>query len=201
MHRAETTTRTLTRILLLALLLSGMGLAQAQATFGVEQLFALMAGQKRLTTTYTEQKFIKGLDAPVESSGELLFEAPSRMVKRTLLPKPETLMLDGAQATVERGRQQRTVTLEDHPEVAVHVEGLRACLAGDLGTLVRIYFVSLSGTAAQWKMTLVPRDAQAAAQVQAITLGGEQADIRTVQVLLSDGDSSLTRIARPQVTR
>jgi outer membrane lipoprotein-sorting protein len=200
MHRADSTTRSLTRLLLL-MLLAGVGLARAQTTFGVDQLFVLMAGQKRLTATYTEQKFIKGLDAPVESSGELQFDAPSRMVKRTLLPKPETLMLDGGQATVERGRQQRTVALEDHPEIAVHVEGLRACLAGDLETLVRVYFVSLSGTAAQWKLTLVPRDAQAAAQVRAITLGGEQGDIRSVQVLLSDGDSSLTRIARPQVTR
>lgn len=191
----------LTRRALLTLLLAGAGLAQAQSTFGVEQLFALMAGQKRLTTTFTEQKFIKGLDAPVESSGELLFEAPSRMIKRTLQPRPETLMLDGGQATVERGRQQRTVALEDHPEIAVHVEGLRACLAGDLDALVRVYRVSLSGTAAQWKMTLVPRDAQAAAQVLAITLAGEQADIRSVQVVLSDGDSSVTRIAKPQVTR
>jgi len=191
----------LTRRALLTLLLAGSGLAQAQSTFSVEQLFALMAGQKRLVTTFTEQKFIKGLDAPIESSGELLFEAPSRMVKRTLSPKPETLALDGGQATVERGRQARTVALEDHPEIAVHVEGLRACLAGDLDALLRLYRVSLAGTAAQWKMTLVPRDAQAAAQVSAITLSGEQADIRSVQVLLADGDSALTRIAKPQVTR
>jgi len=201
MHRIESTRGSLSRRAILTLLLTAGGWAQAQSTFGVEQLFTLMAGQKRLTTTFTEQKFIKGLDAPIESSGELQFEAPSHMVKRTLAPKPETLTLDGGQATVERGRQQRTVALEDHPEIAVHVEGLRACLAGDLEALLRIYRVSLSGTAAQWKMTLVPRDAQAAAQVQAITLGGEQADIRSVQVLLSDGDSSLTHIAKPQVTR
>lgn len=193
----------LTRRAVLTLLLasSGLGLAQAQSAFGVEQLFTLMAGQKRLLTTFTEQKFIKGLDAPIESSGELLFEAPSHMVKRTLSPKPETLSLDGGQATVERGRQARTVALEDHPEIAVHVEGLRACLAGDLDALVRLYRVSLAGTAAQWKLTLVPRDAQAAAQVSTITLSGEQADIRSVQVLLADGDSALTRIAKPQVTR
>ncbi len=195
------TERIARRPLLLALLLAGCGLARAQAAFGIEELFALMAGQKRLETTFVEHKSIKGVQEPIESSGELLFEAPSRMVKRTLLPKAETLMLDGGQATVERGRQQRTVALEDHPEIAVHVEGLRACLAGDLDALVRLYWVSLAGTAAQWKMTLVPRDLQAAAQVLAIHLSGEHADIRSVQVLMMDGDSSLTRIAKPQVTR
>ena len=175
--------------------------AQAQGSLTVEQLFALMAGQQRLTATYTEQKHIKGLDAPIESSGELLFEAPSRMVKRTLHPRPETLELDGGQATVERGRQRRTVALEDHPEIAVHVEGLRACLAGDLAALLRVYRVSLSGNAAHWKMILVPRADQAAAQVQAIHLSGEQADIRGVQVFMANGDSAVTRIAQPQVTR
>lgn len=198
MRRAESIAR---RPLLLVLLLAASGLARAQAAFDVEALFALMAGQQRLEATFVEHKTIKGVHTPIESSGELLFEAPSRMVKRTLSPKPETLTLDGGQATVERGRQARTVALEDHPEIAVHVEGLRACLAGDLASLLRLYRVALSGTAAQWKMTLVPRDAQAAAQVLAIHLSGEQADIRSVQVLMADGDTALTRIAKPKVTR
>ena len=178
--------------------LAWSGLAQAQAAFNLESLFALMNGQTRVATTFTEKKFIKGLDAPIESSGELGFEAPSRMIKRTLLPKTETLMLDGRQATVERGRQVRTVSLDDYPEIAVHVEGIRACLAGDRAGLERIYRVELSGSAAQWKMTLVPLNEKAAAQVKALQLGGEQADIRTVQVLLTDGDSSTMYIARPQ---
>jgi hypothetical protein len=181
--------------------LTWSGLAQAQATFNLEALFALMNGQTRVTTTFLEKKFIKGLDAPVESSGELGFEAPSRMVKRTLRPKLETLTLDGREATVERGRQVRTVSLDDYPEIAVHVEGIRACLAGDRAALERIYRVELSGSAAQWRLTLAPLNEKAAAQVKAIYLSGEQADIRTVQVLLADGDSSLMSIERPQVVR
>jgi outer membrane lipoprotein-sorting protein len=201
MPRTDTPTRRALLAALTTALLAAAPLAQAQGGFTVEQLFALLAGHRRVATTFTEQKFIKGLDAPIESSGELLFEAPARMVRRTLLPRPETLALDGDQATVERGGRQRTVALADHPEIAVHVEGLRACLAGDLDALLRLYRVSLGGTAAQWKLTLVPRDAQAAAQVLLIDLTGEQADIRSVRVLLADGDSALTRIARPQVSR
>jgi len=178
--------------------LAWSGLAQAQAAFNLEGLFALMSGQTRVTTTFTEKKFIRGLDAPIESSGELGFEAPSRMIKRTLLPKPETLLLDDRMATVERGRQVRTLSIDDYPELAVHIEGIRACLAGDRAALERVYRVELSGNPAQWKMTLVPLNEKAAAQVKAIHLGGEQADIRTVQVLLTDGDSSIMYIARPQ---
>ena len=57
---------TLARRLLLLALLAAAPLVSAQTTpsaFGVDQLFALMAGQKRLATTFTEQKFIKGLEA------------------------------------------------------------------------------------------------------------------------------------------
>ncbi|MFN4005235.1 MAG: LolA-related protein [Hylemonella sp.] len=176
------------------LLLAAAGAARAQDGFSLETLFARMAGQKRLAASYTEQKFIQGIEGAIESSGELLFEAPARLVKRTVKPVAETLTVDGNQATVERGGRQRSVALDAHPEIAVHVEGLRACLGGDLEALLRLYRASLSGSAAQWKLTLVPRDAQAAAQVLAITLGGEQADIRSVQVLMSNGDRALTRI-------
>ena len=65
---------------LLTVLLASAAPIRAQGAISMEQLFALMAGQKNLLTTFTEQKFIKGLEAPVESSGELLFEAPARMV-------------------------------------------------------------------------------------------------------------------------
>lgn len=185
-------------VLWLVTTLAWSGLAHAQPALTLDALLAQMSRQARVTTTFTEKKFIKGFDAPIESSGELGFEAPARMIKRTLLPKPETLALDDRVATVERGRQVRTLSLDDYPALAVHIEGIRACLAGDRAALDRLYRVELSGTLAQWKMTLLPLNETAAAQVKAIHLGGEQADIRTVQVLLADGDSSIMHIAPPQ---
>ena len=173
------------------------GLAQAQTTFNLDSLLALMSVQTRVANTFTEKKFIKGLHAPIESSGELSFEAPSRMLKRTLLPKPETLRLDDRTVTVERGRQVRTLPLDDYPELAVHIEGIRACMAGDRVALEKFYRVELSGSPMQWKMTLTPLNEKAAEQVLAIHLSGEQADVRQVQVLLTDGDSSIMTISRP----
>lgn len=168
-----------------------------QAPVSLEALFDLMSQKTRVHTTFTEKKVVKGRDAPVESSGDLLFEAPSRMVRRNLQPPGETLTLDGRQATVERPGLKSTVSLDDQPELVIDLQGLRTCLSGDRATLERLYHVSLGGSLAQWELTLVPRDARAAEQVEAIFLSGEQADIRIVQVLLSNGDSSLTHIARP----
>jgi hypothetical protein len=172
--------------------------AQAQTTFALADLLALTARQTQVQVNFTEKKFIKGLDAPIESSGELSFEAPSRMTKRTLLPKPETLQLEGRMVTLERGHQSRSLSLDDYPELAVHVEGIRACLAGDRTELERIYRVQLSGTADQWKMVLTPLSDQAATQVKSLFLTGSQADIVGVQVQLADGDSSVMKISRPK---
>jgi hypothetical protein len=119
------------RALWLATALTWFGLVQAQTAFNLESLLALMRGQPRVTSTFTEKKFIKGLDTPIESSGELSFEAPARMVKRTLIPRLETLKLNDRSVTMERGRQVRTLSFDDYPELAVHIEGVRACLAGD----------------------------------------------------------------------
>jgi hypothetical protein len=181
----------------LVIALSCCGLAQAQTAFNLDSLLASMSAQPRLSATFTEKKFIKGLEAPIESSGELSFEAPARMVKRTLLPRAETLRLDDRMVTMERGRQVRTLSLDDYPQLAIHIEGIRACLAGDRVALEQYYRVELSGRPMQWKITLIPLNEKAAEQVLAIHLGGEQADVRRVQVLLADGDSSIMTISRP----
>jgi hypothetical protein len=191
MHRAKFSVS-------LAIALAWSCFAQAQTTFSLADLLALTARQTQVQVNFTEKKFIKGFDAPIESSGELSFDAPSRMTKRTLLPKPETLQLEGRMVTLERGRQSRSVSLDDYPELAVHVEGIRACLAGDRTELERIYRVELTGNAAQWKMLLTPLDDRAATQVKSLLLTGSQADILGVQVQLTDGDSSVMTISRPK---
>jgi len=71
-------------------------------------------------------------------------------------------------------------------------------MAGDRVALEQFYRVEISGSPAQWKMTLLPLNEKAAEQVLSIHLGGEQADIRKVQVLLTDGDSSIMTISRPR---
>ena len=54
----------------------------------------LLAQRKHGHVTFVEQHFLAMLDRPLESSGELLYDAPDRLEKRTLRPKPETLLLE-----------------------------------------------------------------------------------------------------------
>ncbi len=44
--------------------------------------------------SFVEQHFLALLKRPVESSGELIYDAPDRLEKRTIEPRPETLVLE-----------------------------------------------------------------------------------------------------------
>ncbi len=84
-----------------------------------------------IRATFAESKYIKGIDVPLESSEELMFMAPSTMIRHTLQPKPEILKLTGDTITVERMGKTHSLRIDDYPEISLHFEGVRALLAGD----------------------------------------------------------------------
>jgi hypothetical protein len=65
-----------------------------QATGDLDEVLAQLAMRKHGHVEFIEQKFIATLDRPIESSGELRFDAPDHLEQRTLKPRPETLILD-----------------------------------------------------------------------------------------------------------
>ena len=83
----------------LATLAAGLALISlsppAFAAWDLQQLMDSLAQNKSGRATFVETKRIAMLDKPVESSGELLFTAPDRLEKRTLKPKPESMIVDG----------------------------------------------------------------------------------------------------------
>ena len=99
----------------------------------LSQLMHILAQNKSGKATFVEKKYIGILDRPVVSSGDLSFTAPDQLEKRTLTPRPETLILNGDILTIDQpGRQQKMVSLGDHPEVTAFIESIRGTLAGDL---------------------------------------------------------------------
>src|SRR5215469_14377515 len=91
----------------LLLLVSGSGFAaqQAQAGFTLEQLMHSLAQRKHGKVTYVEEDYLAILDRPVKSSGVLVYDAPDHLEKRTLRPKPQSLVLQGDELTVRRGHR------------------------------------------------------------------------------------------------
>jgi len=166
------------------------------APLSIAQLMAGLAKHPQGAATFTEKKFISILDQPVESSGELLFIAPARLEKRTLKPKPETLVLDGDILTFERGQRKHVLQLKDYPEVAGMIESIRATLAGDLQALERVYQLALDGSHERWTLVLTPLDPKVGAVIARIRMEGVKDTVRSVEILQADGDSSLMTIEK-----
>lgn len=184
----------LARLLLLTLAL-GSSIGHA-ADWGLDQLMHELAQIRSGRARFVERKSIAMLERPVESSGELLFAAPDHLEKRTLKPKPETMIVDQGSLTIERGRQKHTLELQDYPELAALIDSIRGTLAGDRQALERNYRLSLEGSSQHWTLLLSPIDAKMQAVVRRIRIEGAGDSVARIEVTQADGDSSLMLIEK-----
>ena len=168
----------------------------ADESAAFDQLLKLLAERRHDHVTFTEVQELAILDQPLHSSGELLYDAPDRLEKRTLEPRVEDLVLEHGMLSVQRDHHRRSVALHDFPQAVPFVESLRATLAGDRAALARYFAVQFSGTLGSWRLELTPTDAALKRSVQHILITGETDRIRTVQIRQSDGDTSTLTIGR-----
>lgn len=116
--------------LLAGLLLSVLAIP-VLAAWDLAQLMDDLARTRGGKARFVETKYIALLDRPVVSSGEMSFTTPDRLEKRTLTPRPETLLLDRDRLTIERGRQKLSIDLASQPEALAFVDSIRGALTGN----------------------------------------------------------------------
>jgi hypothetical protein len=150
-----------------------------------------LAARQHGEAQFVERHYLSLVKSPLVSSGTLVYDAPDRLEKRTVLPRAETLVLKGHVLTVERGRRRRELDLQSYPEVAPLVEGLRATLAGDRAALEQAFHVQFTGGAAHWTLLLSPVDARASRTVSAIRIEGAADQLLEVDIRQADGDRSV----------
>jgi len=182
------------------LVLASAPIAAASATAAdaagsdLDRVMGALAQRKTGHVSFTEKKFIAMLDRPVESSGELLYDAPDRLEKRTIKPKPEDLVLEGGVVSAQRGKHHYVLDLKQYPQVVPFIESIRATLAGDRASLERVFKVDFTGSFERWTLGLVPLDSKLAKTVAQIHIEGEKDLIHTVEIREADGDRSLLTI-------
>lgn len=180
------------RLALAAVLALGfMSCAAAAQDWGLPELMQLLAQHKSAKASFVERKYIAFVDQPIESSGELAFTAPDRLEKRTLTPRPESLVLEGDSLQVEQaGKRRLNISLQSHPEAAAFVESIRGTLAGDLAALQKYYTLDLSGRAERWTLVLVPNQPRMQKIVSRIRIEGAQSLVKLITFEQADGDRS-----------
>jgi outer membrane lipoprotein-sorting protein len=176
-------------------LLAGVSLpVGAAAPCAADALDAVMhdlAERRHGQVSFVEQQFLSMLKRPVESYGELIYDAPNRLEKRTIEPRPEILVVDGEVLTVQRGRRSRVLDLKQYPQIVPFVESIRATLAGDRAALERLFRLEFTGSEMRWTLVLTPLDAQLAKTVAEIRIDGSRDELLKVEIRQSDGDRSL----------
>jgi Outer membrane lipoprotein carrier protein LolA-like len=185
-------------MMLRALVMIALGLcgalsagAAAQGTSDLDDVMSLLAMRQHGRVEFIEQHFLAVLNHPIESAGELRYDAPDRLEKRTLTPHAETLVLSGGVLTVERAHGRRVMDLHAYPQVQPFVESIRATLAGDRRALEQLFHMDFVGTVGRWTLTLVPLDPKVKHAVAQVRIDGVRDQLLKVEIRQPDGDRSL----------
>jgi outer membrane lipoprotein-sorting protein len=166
--------------------------ASADDTLG--NLMALLAQRRHGVADFTQTQYLAVLKQPQRSEGVLSYDAPDHLEQRTLKPHPQTAVLDHGMLTLTRGSRQRTVRLDEYPQLAPLIDSVRATLAGDRQALERRFELRLTGDLDHWQIDLTPRESGLSLGVQQIELNGERDRILQVEITQAGGDRSLMTI-------
>jgi hypothetical protein len=177
--------------LILAMCCALAGLPAGAADHSLDIVLAQLALRQHGHVEFIEQHFLAVLDRPTESSGEMRYDAPDRLEKRTLAPRPETMLLAGGILTVDKGKTHRVVDLHAYPQVQPFIESIRATLAGDRAGLEKLFTLEFNGNLARWTLTLLPKDPKVKRTVAQVRIDGAKDQLSKVEVRQPDGDRSV----------
>ncbi len=164
------------------------------ASGDIDKIMSALAQRKHGHVSFVEEKTLNLLDRPLKSSGELLYDAPDRLEKRTVTPKPESVVLEHGIVTAQRGRHRYVLELRDYPQIVPFIESIRATLAGDRAALERVFALSLDGDLEHWTISLTPLDAKLTKTVRGIRITGSRDAIHQVEISEADGDRDVLTI-------
>lgn len=167
-----------------------MALATTAQALELSEVMGLLAQTRAGEARFVEQRFVQGLVRPLRASGTLSFEAPDRFTRVTEAPRAEAMSVEGNTVTLTRDGRSRRMALDSVPEMAAVVDAVRGTLTGDGAALERHFRPQVSGNLAQWEVRMAPLDPQLAGQVRAINIGGQRGEVRSVEVMMADGDRS-----------
>jgi len=166
----------------------------ALAAVTLDQIMAALRSVHHVDARYIERRYLHALRAPIETRGSLRFDAPDHLEKATdpMANGPaDRLTINGNQLTIDRGTAAPLVlALNEHPEIGVLVDSIRATLAGDGSALQRTFDVTPSGMLDEWQLVLRPRDVRQRALLQWMRIGGHGERITAIATQDGEGDRS-----------
>lgn len=177
---------------LVAALAAGALPARAQRD-ELDKLFALFAAQGERRKAFVERRHSILFRNPPEQRGTLLFKPPALLERDVTSPRRERVRIDADSVTLnttgDDGKPlERKAQLASIPQLASLVTTMRATLAGDIGALRRLYYITMTEPMPHWRIELKPIEEPAAGGVMAIVMAGEKGDVTRIQFTETTGD-------------
>lgn len=175
-----------------ALIVAAFAEAAPAAEPALAEVMRAFAGVQSARARFTETKQVALLKAPLVLTGTLTYQRPDRLEKHVLTPYDERIAIAGTEISVDNKSRARTQTFSaaSNPTLQALIESLRATLAGDLPALERHFAVAFEGSADEWTIALVPRDAGTLALISRIRLAGTGSRLARIDIDEAGGDRS-----------
>ncbi len=157
-------------------------------SLSLPQLMTQFSNVESRTTDYVEKQYIAMLEIPLESHGTLTFHAPDILEKS--VSNGGSYRVKGQQLQIRQNNELHHIALKNYPALSAFVASFRATLAGDLNTLEHYYTTALHGNANSWTLSLTPKQRDMATVIRSITLHGSENQIRLIETIETNGDSS-----------
>jgi outer membrane lipoprotein-sorting protein len=187
-------------VLILALAsmaLSGRGACADVSGVDLDSILASLAKRQHGHVLYSEQIESALLKRPLHTSGELFFDAPDRLEKRTLQPRADDLLVEGDVVTIVRGTHRTAMRLADYPQLSPLLNAIRATLAGDRPTLEKNFQITASADGPGWSLTLEPLPSETKPVYKRIQIRGGDGAVRSVMLERVTGERTTMTLSEP----
>jgi glycosyltransferase involved in cell wall biosynthesis len=143
-------------------------------------LVAVFAHKGDTMTEFTERRFFPFKKAPVELRGEVRFSSERGLSLHYLAPEERTVILDAQGLLIRAGADEKAAPAD--PRARAASEALLHILGFEVGALDRDFEIYGRRAGAGWSLALVPRTDQLRRGVGVITVAGEGAVVRSIEL-------------------
>ncbi len=142
-----------------------------------------------MRTNFVEVRSSRLLKNPLRLYGEYRRPDDKTMIRDVRAPYGETTTIRGDQVTIARAaKSPRTFSMSRAPQLAGMQASFGALLSGDERAIARDFTLTTTGTRAQWRMQMLPKQASLKQYVRDITLYGRGSELRCIETRAVKGE-------------
>lgn len=176
------------RALLCALLLAGVGIVQAGDP-AVDAVAASVARPEVLRGQFVQEKQIGGFKNPLRSQGRFVVARRYGVIWTTLKPFPSELVVTADRILSRQRDGSRRVELDARQQPALRSvnAAMFALMSGDVHALSSQFNVEAAREAQGWRLRLTPKSAMLAKAFRSLSLQGDRY-VREVEIVEANDD-------------